>query len=224
MAQVKLFKNIMLKKYLNVGHPIIVVNAAVVLLFLTMALYVKLGHLDGSAGSRANMIKEMFAETFHSRLHQGLLTTLSEILWCVAFTICLFGFSLLQQVQPERKVNLFVLCSAFIVGLFLMDDVFRLTLLLYSYANFPKAASYLFYGVATIGYGFIFRKVIRRTPYFLLAIGLSLLVISGIADLVHVRGDTTPIVLEDGSKLLGILNIVMYYWYTCRQQFAKLLL
>ena len=107
------------------------------------------------------------------------------------------------------------MCSGLVTILLVFDDTFRLTTWLHVVLGVPKQMSYVVYGGAAIAVGIAFQQVIRTTPYFLLAFAALLFFLSAGADLANLQGQGLPAMLEDGSKLLGILNIGLYYCIVC---------
>ncbi|MEP0864941.1 hypothetical protein NDI37_10715 [Funiculus sociatus GB2-A5] len=209
--QIILFKKLWQesKKQIAADRFIIIFNGLTVLLFFALSIYAKLW-------GKGRAIEFIFADPFSiKRPYYGFLTSVSEIIWCIGATTCLFSFSLLKSIHPKRKGNLFILCSA--LGLFalLADDLFRITLILNGTAGVPKIVMYLVYGVGAIAYGFLFRHRLVSTPYILLLVGGLLFAISCIVDVLPIQGQGTPAMLEDGTKLLGIINITFYFWHVC---------
>lgn len=208
-------------KQLTEDRSILIYNGLTLLLFLAMAAYVKLAgtYYGSDYFSRIWFLKELFAEPFRQDIpHLGLLTHLSELLWCVALTICFFSYGLLKTISANRKVDLFILCSAVALMILLLDDAFRITLILKLLVGIPKVVMYLIYGIGLLTYGFYFWRRILSTPYILLLIGFSLFIISGLAELIPMQGKGTPLILEDGTKLLGLVNIILYFWHLCSKE------
>ncbi|MEO0826208.1 MAG: hypothetical protein AAFY67_11180, partial [Cyanobacteria bacterium J06642_9] len=54
-------------------------------------------------------------------------------------------------------------------------------------------------------------------------IALVLLIISGISDVAKLPGKGTPALLEDGTKMLAILNVCIYYWGICEQTLFRVM-
>jgi hypothetical protein len=69
---------------------------------------------------------------------------------------------------PHNKRMKILLCSALITGGFLINEIYRIHILLGLIAGVPKLAVILVYAIAAGGYGFAFRHTIQSTPYILL--------------------------------------------------------
>lgn len=199
------------RKQLATDHLIIWLNGLTLLLFLALGVYVRVWH-------KGEGLALLFDEPWSSeRPYTGFLTRISEVLWCFSATICLFGFGLLRSLPARRQVDWFMLCSGFGLVVLLVDDLFRLTVILNSFAGVPKVLMYLIYGAGAIAYSCYFWRRVLSTPYVLLLVAAVSFIVSGLVDLVHVGGVGLPAILEDGPKLLGLLNIALYFWTVCRQ-------
>ncbi|MBE9118790.1 hypothetical protein IQ249_23150 [Lusitaniella coriacea LEGE 07157] len=97
----------------------------------------------------------------------------------------------------------------------MIDDLFRVSLILALFLGVPKLLMYVLYGIAFLFLGFYFNRKLVSTPYGILIAGLFLFVFSNTVDLLPLQGQATPVVLEEGSKLLGLLNLTYYYWSVC---------
>lgn len=185
-------------------------NGLTLLLLGSVSVYAKVKHKGWG-------IQLLFTDPF-DHPYSGLLTGVSEILWCATVTVCAFSFFLISKGKPRRYTKRFLLASALFLSVLLIDDRFRITLMLVSYFGVPKALMLVLYGMATVIYAAAFWRRIRTTSYTPLILAILLFVISGLADLLHLPGLGTPAMLEDGTKLLGNLNLALYFWYVCQQE------
>ncbi len=167
----------------------------------------------------------LFSDPFIGRpLYQGLFTNVSEVIWCVAFSICLFSFGMVRSLRPPRQADRFLLATAFLILFLLLDDIQRITLILHYEFGLPKILMLGFYGIIAIAYATVFRRyILQRTPYFLLIITIVFFVISSLADvateLFRIVNQLGPMaMLEDGSKMIGLLNLVLFCWKVGQQE------
>lgn len=185
-------------------------NSVAVLLFVALSLYVKLFDKGGQ-------LVLLFEDPFLvGRAYIGTFSALSDLLWCATVIICLCSFGLLNTIRPGQKVNRFLLYSAIGTGVLLMDDAFRIHLIL-AKIGVPKILIYLVYGIAALSYVFVFWRTIRGTPYILLLLAAILFIVSAVVDTTPLPGKGSIAMLEDGTKLLGIINIVLYFRHVCWQ-------
>ncbi|MEO1593371.1 MAG: hypothetical protein AAFU71_19065, partial [Cyanobacteria bacterium J06632_22] len=174
-----------------------------------LTLYIKIstlinGYSEGRTLRRSNgieLLQALFEEPYSGQLYTGLLTEISEILWCFPIAICFFSYNLLPRHSHYRPMRRYLLWLGIFLIMLLMDDVFRLTLLLHSYANWPKAMSYILYGSFAILMSYRHWRIIVQTPYAFLLLSVVFLFLSSAVDLLPINGVGTPILLEDGSKL-----------------------
>lgn len=166
-------------------------------------------------GVGGRVIITLFEETFaQKRPYQGVLTEASEILWSLTAGILWFTFSYIKANHPpaSRYIQKSMLFLCLLVTLFLLDDNFRITLMLSFYLKVPKALIYSVYSTLSIAYLLWFRQFILRSPYLLLLIASALLFMSSVTDVIHPQGQGLPVMLEDGTKFLGLLNFLIYGW------------
>lgn len=156
----------------------------------------------------------------HRHFNVALLTHTFQLLCTVPPIVCGFSFALLKTIQPHRQENTFILCSALLTGGFLLNEIYRIHILL-AIAGIPKLVTILVYGVFLLWYVFTFKRRIKATPYILLLIGVGLLFLGITVDTLRLGGDTIPILLEGIPKLFSEINIVIFFWYVCYQQIIR---
>ncbi|MGB7444643.1 MAG: hypothetical protein WA919_26550 [Coleofasciculaceae cyanobacterium] len=199
------------KKVLSIDRHIFCLNALAIIILLFLSISVK-------TLNRGDVLVSLFDDPFSaSRPYIGTLATLTELMWCTSLTICLWSLGILKKIQPNRKVNLFIFYSTIGTGILFIDDVFRINLILEKF-GIPKLIVYLVYGTAALAYGLYFRRIIGSTPYILLIISASLFIISGLGDSLLLAGRGAKAMLEDGTRLLGILNLTLYFQQVCWQE------
>lgn len=175
--------------------------------------------------SKGQGVENLFSDPFTiDTYYWGWLTSISEILWCIAIAICLFTSTLSAQIN--RRSQYFLLISSLLMTLLYVDDRFRLTLILTvffgSYLK-VKTVVYSLYGAILILYGRLFWQKIKLTPYFPLLIAFFLFAFSTAVDLTPVSSRGVHAMLEDGTKLLGLINLTAYFWYVCRSEITHYL-
>jgi hypothetical protein len=134
--------------------------------------------------------------------------------------VCAFSFALLKTIQPRRKENLFILCSALLTGGFLLNEIFRIHIILLV-AGVPKLMTILVYAIIAGGYGLAFSSTIKSTPYILLLTGIGLLFFAIAVDSLHLGFDTIASLLEGVPKLFSEINIALYFWYVCYREVLR---
>jgi hypothetical protein len=154
---------------------------------------------------------------YHREFNVALLTHTFQILCAVPPVICGFSFALLKKIQPHRKKNTFILGSALLTGGFLLNEIYRIHIIL-AIAGIPKLVTITVYAVCLLLYAFRFKKHIQTTPYILLLTGVSLLFIGITVDSLHLGKETFAILLEGMPKLFSEINIVLYFWYVCYEE------
>ena len=202
------------KKHLTRIPLLIWFNSLTLFLLGVLSVYAKVE-------SKGRNIERLFSDPFDQGIpYLGFLTGISEILWCAVITICLFT-SVLPQLR--RSTKRFLTASALLLAVLFFDDRFRLTLMLSAYAQdthiafkIVKFGIYALYGSLFVLYGIKFWQKIRRTPYLPLVVSFFLFAFSSVADLTPMPSEGAHAMLEDGSKLLGLINLTLYFWHVCQ--------
>ncbi|ESA36056.1 hypothetical protein N836_08735 [Leptolyngbya sp. Heron Island J] len=200
-------------------YTVLLLNLTVILPFALLTAYIKLSTvLNGYSGGRTlrrstgiDLLITLFSEPY-SIPYEGILTEISEIVWCFPIALCFFSASLLHHRQLRRYLMYF----GTFLALLLIDDAFRITLILHFLLDIPKVLMYGLYSAAGVAIATYFWRTILTTPYGLLAIAGSLLTLSAAADFLPISGIGTPIMLEDGTKLLGLVNLTIYCWQSAK--------
>ena len=124
--------------------------------------------------------------------------------------------SLFSQ-KPISPNSIFLLCSALLLGVFFLDDRFRMTFILAG-LGVSKKLIYLCYGIGVFMYGVKFRRFILTTPYLPLIAAFILFAISRFEDIFSAQSQGVHAMLEDGTKLLALINLALYFWHVCHQE------
>ncbi|MEA5463857.1 hypothetical protein [Leptothoe sp. PORK10 BA2] len=221
----------MVKALYRLGHVIqahrtaLLLNLAVILPFTLLTGYIKLSTLlNGYSAGRTlrrstgiELLITLFSEPY-TLPYEGILTEISEIVWCFPIALCFFTASLLRH----TKLRQYLICLSLLLTLLLMDDAFRVTLILHILLSVPKMVSYGLYVVFGVAIATYFHRTIRQTPYRWLCLATGLMGISALADLTPIPGIGTPIMLEDGTKLLGLVNLTIYVWQSSKSALITL--
>lgn len=191
-------------------------NAIAIAILGVLSAYAKIK----SKGSRIDVL---FSDPFYvGSFYLGWFTSVSEILWCMAIAICLFSIFLLPP--TSRRFQIFLGGSALVMLVLFFDDRFRLTLILCAFFNTCKVVKpsvYSIYGLLLISYAYLFRQTIRRTPYITLLVSFFLFGFSSAIDITPISSRGTHAMLEDGTKLIGLINLTIYFWRICQREVKK---
>ena len=206
------------KKHLFPIPLLVWLNGLAIVALGSLSLYAKIQN-------KGEGIENLFSDPFHSTTYYfGWFTGISEILWCVAIAICLFTTFLLPQANHRAKS--FFLASSLLMALLYFDDRFRLTLILVVFFGAytkVKAIVYSIYGSLLVLYGWKFRQKISKTPYLPLLFSFFLFAFSSFIDITPMTSRGTHAMLEDGTKLIGLINLTLYFWYTCYREVKQYL-
>ncbi|MBD1883601.1 hypothetical protein [Microcoleus vaginatus] len=189
-------------------------NILTVLILGWLSVYAKLNN-------QGDGVERLFSDPFNFWFpYEGILTGVSEILWCTPVAICAFTFGVLRQKNPRSRASIFLFFSALLLGVFFLDDRFRMTLII-SRLGISKKLIYLCYGSAVFLYGVKFWRYMKTTPYLPLVAAFLLFAISRFEDMLNLQSQGVHAMLEDGTKLLALLNLALYFWHVCHQELGR---
>lgn len=190
---------------------LVALNTLTVLALGGLSIYAKLKN-------QGDGVERLFSDPFNFWFpYEGILTGISEVLWCVSVTICAFTFGVLHQQTSRRRAEMFFFFSALLLGVFFLDDRFRMSLILSS-LGVSKNLIYLCYASGIFAWGFKFWRFILTTPYLPLIAAFILFAVSRFEDIYSARSIGVHAILEDGSKLLALINLALYFWHVCHQE------
>ena len=204
-----------LKKHFFFTVPFLAVfNTLTVLILGGLSVYAKLNN-------QGDGVERLFSDPFNFWFpYEGILTGVSEVLWCIPVAICAFTFGVLRQKEPRSRSVLFFFFSALLLGVFFLDDRFRMTLMI-SRLGISKKLIYFCYGSAVFLYGVKFWRYIKTTPYLPLVAAFLLFAISRFEDMLKFPSQGVHAMLEDGTKLLAVMNLALYFWHVCNLEVGR---
>ena len=211
VVSLKALKSLILlgKQHLSRIPRLITLNILVITLLSALGIYARIQ-------SKEQGLVNLFSDPFSSHyFYIGWLTGISEIIWCFAIAICFFTCTLLPRFNRRQ---IFFLASGLLMTLLYIDDRFRLTLILSAFFGSylkVKITVYSIYGVLLVAYGKRFWSIISQTPYFPLLLAFFLFGFSSAADIAPINNRGLHAMLEDGTKLIGLINLTVYFWYIC---------
>jgi hypothetical protein len=158
--------------------------------------------------------------------YTGLISNIGSLIWCSTLTVCWFSaLAFRKTIKPSMLW--FLIYSGTISGLLMLDDFFILHESFYkTHLHLSENRVRLGYGIITITYMVVFRKIILRTDFTFLGLALFCFGLSvgldAIADVQYRAPMIAPdpyFLWEDGSKLLGIVSWCAYIVRTCLNLF-----
>lgn len=156
--------------------------------------------------------------------YQAFFTNFSEVIWCISLAICLFCFGLMKSL--DRRYDWFFLATALVIAMLLLDDLQRISLVVRYGLGVPKGLMYALYTTVIAVYAWLFRRRIAKdTPYPLLLIMVGMFVVSAMSD-VFGNAKQQPgrfALFEDGTKLIGLMNLMLYCWLVGQQEVKRLI-
>ncbi|MGD1921989.1 MAG: hypothetical protein ACFCAD_25720 [Pleurocapsa sp.] len=204
------------KQHFNRIPILIWLNAITIVTLSILSIYARLR-------SKGAGIESLFSDPFYIGINNlGWFTSISEIMWCSSIAICIFSAILLPA--SDRQFKIFLSGSSLVMLLLFFDDRFRSTLslcALFGTCKIGKLGVYSLYGLVLIFYAWFFRHTIRQTPYFPLLVSFCLFGFSSAIDITPISSRGVHAMLEDGTKLVGLINLTIYFWWICHQEIKK---
>jgi hypothetical protein len=197
--------------------PILIWLNTITIIFLSLlSIYARIR-------SKGAGIESLFSDPFYIGIfYLGWFTSISEIMWCSSISICIFSAILLPS--SNRQFKIFLFSSSLVMLLLFFDDRFRSTLILCAFfgtCQIIKLGIYSLYGLLLIGYAWFFRHTIRQTPYIPLLLSFCLFGFSSAIDITPISSSGVHAMLEDGTKLVGLINLTIYFWWICHQEIKQ---
>ncbi len=147
------------------------------------------------------------AECCHA--YDGAISNLGLILWAAAATAALFA--VMARLKLKQNFG-FAAYSCFVSGMLLLDDTFLFHEVVLPELGAPQTVAMAILGGIALVYLLAWRRLLMESKYsLLLHIGLTFFVVSIGIDQVFSSISSTMIVLEDGSKFMGIVCWFLFH-------------
>ena len=156
--------------------------------------------------------------------YTGAVSTLGLLLWSATAAVCFFTYSLLRA-NPDAPLGRYIGIGGGLTMLLLLDDAYLLHEQVFPrYLGVPQSLVVVAYPVLGLLFAWTYRYVLARTHYLLFLLSVTAFAVSIGADFVMYRflPETGALMLvEDGSKLVGIVGWAVYFGHTCRAALAE---
>lgn len=147
--------------------------------------------------------------------YYGFLSQIGILFWAGTVTVCLLSFSLCSNAVGHRTLRKFFLASALLTAMLGLDDLFLAhEVILQKHIGIPEAVTFSTYGALVVLYFLKFYPIILKTAYIPLISSLFFFSLSILLDIgfIPVSSDSYQYLLEDGTKIIGILSWLVYYF------------
>ena len=151
--------------------------------------------------------------TAHLPFYVGCISTLGLLLWTATATACFLSSASIRPSTADSRLPRFLLVSGLFSSLLCLDDMLQFHEFVFpKIFHISEKAYYAGFGALVLAYLFHFRRTILRYNCLLLISALALFGASRVFDLLFFENIKFGIVLEEGTKLLGIGFWLAYYW------------
>jgi hypothetical protein len=143
----------------------------------------------------------------------GWLSNVGILGLCAAASICLFTWAVLRDRESCSGARRFLRCAGLFTSLVLIDDLFMLhDAVLPDYLGIGEAPLYCAYAIGLGSLLILFRREILSSRYGILVVALFFFGVSIFFELISRHTWVTGhFLLEDGSKLIGIMSWALYF-------------
>jgi hypothetical protein len=141
----------------------------------------------------------------------GIASNIGILFWCSTAAICFFSYFLTKGDIRNAELRFFVLGSAVITSIMMLDDFFQLHEDVFpNHLHVDENVFFAIYGLLVCLYFIRFRKTIFDSEFIILFFALSFFALSMPFELfLHdLRGE---VFFEEGLKLFGIISWFTYF-------------
>jgi hypothetical protein len=168
------------------------------------------------------LVRDIFA-TADIPSYTGFFSNLGVMVWCMTATVCFFTILILRN-QIKKSIRNFLIYAGSLSVMFMLDDFFLLHERYYS-RIVHETKVYLIYLIMLAVFLLTFRRIIIQSEFIFLILtilfwGFSV-GLDAIESILYNNPDLTPqlfYLVEDGSKLLGIVSWAIYTSRFCLKE------
>lgn len=211
------FKQAIANQYHMISPVLLKIYVPITLLFVFIIIF---SSVSGIAIGKFTQDPNDFS---HINPLIGIISNFGVLFWCASATVCFFGAAFRKIQFHKSSMPLFLLCSGIITCILLFDDFFLfhdwIVIYYLHLGKYGEYLTFLSYLIITIAYLIFFRKLILKTDFLLLLLGLGLFALSLGIDFFT---DITNIGLMEGffenvPKFFGIVTWFAYFSRLCFQ-------
>ena len=145
----------------------------------------------------------------------GAISQLGGLIWAGGGFVCLFAAAAIRPQAGPQKDRKYLASAGVLTGMLAFDDVFMGHEALYpKLLGIPELATVAIYAALVAIFLWKFRRPILRMAPELLVISLVAFALSVATDLIVSDQTSWRVLVEDGSKLVGISFWTTYFWWS----------
>jgi len=190
--------------------PMLLLIAGACIIVLTTD--VPLGHLTRDVTAVANL-----------PFYTGALSTIGIILWSATASICFITSIVLRANSKDSDAVQFLFCSGTLTSILMLDDAFELHENTFRLGVSESVLLIMYILLAVILFSkyikFIYHSdnciLLLSILFFAASVAFDKLNDYHMMHYLHVKSHGIMYLLEDGSKLLGIVGWLSYFGWTC---------
>jgi len=129
----------------------------------------------------------------------GFVSSLGAVAWAIGCGACLVG-----ALALTGRVRLALICGGLLTAILMADDLLLVHEAYIEFVGLPMMAAPIIYAGLAIGFLVVFREFVRRHGLWILLVACALFAVSAALDVT--LDEDSPFLIEDGSKLFGIVT------------------
>ena len=129
----------------------------------------------------------------------GFVSSLGAVAWAVGCGACLVG-----ALALSGRARLALACGGLLTAILMADDLLLVHEAYIEFVGLPMVAAPLIYAGLSIAFLVVFREFLRRHGLWILLVACALFAVSAAID--FALDEDAPFIVEDGSKLFGIVT------------------
>ena len=141
----------------------------------------------------------------------GFFSQTGFLFWIATATLCLFSSLMKRTVYGAKHLKKFMFLAGLLTLLLCFDDMFLMHEQLFPSIGIPQKVVLITYGIITLLLLSNFYFVILKTDYILLVLALCFFGLSIFLDMFKIP-QVNPYLLEDSSKMIGIISWFFYFY------------
>jgi hypothetical protein len=129
----------------------------------------------------------------------GFVSSLGAVAWAIGCGACLVG-----ALALTGRVRLALTCGGLLTAILMADDLLLVHEAYIEFVGLPMMAAPIVYAGLAIGFLVVFREFVRHHGLWILLVACALFAVSAALDVA--LDEDSPFLIEDGSKLFGIVT------------------
>ena len=134
----------------------------------------------------------------------GFVSSMGAVAWAIGCGACLVG-----ALALTGRVRTALICGGLLTAILMADDLLLIHEAYIEIVGLPMMIAPIIYAGLAIGFLVVFREFVRRHGLWILLVACALFAVSAALDVA--LDEDSPFLIEDGSKLFGIVTWTSFF-------------